>query len=54
VVEHLHSKCEAISSNSSTIKDKRKKKLRCISVILATLEAELKRIMIQGQPQQKV
>jgi hypothetical protein len=57
-VEHLPSKCEALSSNSSTAK--KEKKIQSGPVqwlkpgILSTLEEEIKRITVQVQPGQEV
>jgi hypothetical protein len=56
VIEHLPSKYEAVSSNSS-IKKKKKKKARhwwLTPVMLANYEVEIRRIMVQVQPEQRV
>jgi hypothetical protein len=64
VVENLPSMFEVLSSNSPTAKTKPAKQTNkpynispvpvTQTVILATWEAEIRRIMVQGQPRQKV
>jgi hypothetical protein len=57
-LENLPSKPEALSSNPCTIKEKKKKKFarhQCLTpVTLASLEAEIRRIMVQSQPGQSL
>jgi hypothetical protein len=51
VVEHLPSKCEALTSNPSTTKEKTRVGQQWLTpVILATQEAEIQRIEIRSQP----
>jgi hypothetical protein len=59
VVEHLPHKHEALSPNPSTAKKQRTSQMishwkenEISTVISATWEANIKRIMIQGQPRQ--
>jgi hypothetical protein len=57
VIEHLPSKLEVLSSNPSGAKLKKKKRCQVpvvMPVILTTWEAEIRRIVVQGQPGQIV
>jgi hypothetical protein len=54
VRECLPCKCEVLSSNPSTAKKKKKKRISLCVVILDTWEAEIRRIKVQDQPRQKV
>jgi hypothetical protein len=60
VIKHLLSKYKALNSNTDSIKKKKqqKKSLKCVKswrlvlVILATSEAEIRKIITQGQCKQ--